>query len=340
MARDAYFVRAYNMAKRIELYDNYSNAAIMLLLGREVKRMGRNPGRLLALGMALLIGVRFVHGQTVANRTASPTTTPEGVRALRDLQYVRGGHERNRLDLYLPEKATGPLPVIVWVHGGGWTSGDKSHCPAIHFATKGFAIASINYRFSQHAIFPAQIYDCKAAVRWLRANAEKYGLDPKHIGAWGGSAGGQLVMLLGTTAGVKELEGPGGNADQSSSVQAVVDWFGPSDFLTLGPKDTRTKLLGGDALQNKQMAVKASPITYVSSKASPFLIMHGDQDHVVQLSQSETFARALKDAGVEATLVVVQGAGHSGPKFTSRENLKDIEEFFSKHLGKPIAGSP
>ena len=104
------------------------------------------------------------------------------------------------------------------------------------FAAKGYAVAAINYRFSQHAIFPAQIQDCKAAIRWLRANAQKYGLDSDHFGAWGSSAGGHLVALLGTTAGVKELEGPGGNADQSSRVQAVVDWYGPTDLLVGRPK--------------------------------------------------------------------------------------------------------
>lgn len=288
----------------------------------------------LALGIAFSPGLTSGLAQIQPEKSAAPPALPAGVRVLRNLEYIPSGHERNRLDLYLPEKAVKPLPVVVWVHGGGWVGGDKARSPAISFATKGYAVAAINYRFSQHAIFPAQIHDCKAAIRWLRANAAKYGLDVDHIGAWGGSAGGQLVMLLGTTAGVKELEGPGGNVEQSSRVQAVVDWFGPSDFLTLGPKDTRTKLLGGDALQNKPMAIKASPMTYVSSNSAPFLIMHGDKDNVVALSQSEIFDRALKKAGVESTLVVVKGAGHSGPKFTSPENLKLIEEFFGKHLRK------
>ena len=270
--------------------------------------------------------------------TAAKPSLPPGVKVVRNLEYVKDGHERNRLDLYLPEKPSHRLPVIVYVHGGGWVGGDKAQCPAISFAAKGYAVASINYRFSQHAIFPAQIHDCKAAIRWLRANARKYKLDSDHIGAWGGSAGGQLVMLLGTTADVKEFEGNGGNAKQSSRVQAVVDWFGPSDFLTLGSKDTRTKLLGGDALENKPMAIKASPMTYVSKDDAPFLIMHGDQDKVVALSQSEIFSQALKDVGVESALVVVKGAGHSGPAFRSPENMKLIEEFFARHLAgqKPV----
>ena len=167
-----------------------------------------------------------------------------------DLEYVEGGHERNRLDLYLPEKAEDRLPLIVWIHGGAWYAGSKEGCPAVPFAAKGYAVASINYRLSQHAIFPAQIEDCKAAIRWLRANAAKYNLDPDHIGVWGASAGGHLVALLGTTAGVKELEGQGGNLDQSSRVQCVVDWFGPTDLTTMGdegdkPGSPVALLIGG-----------------------------------------------------------------------------------------------
>ena len=271
-------------------------------------------------------------------RVAKPVVAPEGVQVLRDLEYVPSGHERNRLDLYLPEKATRPLPVIVYVHGGGWTRGDKTNGPAFPFAAKGYVVASINHRFSQHAVFPAQIHDCKAAIRWLRANASKYGLDPDHVGVWGSSSGGHLVALLGTTAGVKELEGPGGNAEQSSRVQAVVDWYGPTDFLTVGAKDTRTNLLGGDPQENKDKAVKASPMTYVSKDAAPFLIMHGDKDSTVPISQSGTFAQALQQAGAEATFVIVKGAGHGGPLFTSSENLKLIEDFFSKHLTTSGAG--
>ncbi len=155
---------------------------------------------------------------------------PDGVKAMRNLEYVPGGHERQKLDLYLPEKADGPLPVIVWVHGGGWQKGSKDNSPGIFLAAKGFAVASVGYRLSQHALFPAQIEDCKAAIRWLRANAKKYNFDPDHVGAWGGSAGGHLVALLGTTGGMKELEGKDGNLDQSSKVQCVLDWYGPTDF--------------------------------------------------------------------------------------------------------------
>jgi acetyl esterase/lipase len=203
--------------------------------------------------------------------------------------------------------------------------------------SKGFAAASINYRLSQHAKFPAQIDDCKAAIRWLRAHAKHYQLDPNHIGVMDESAGGHLVALLGTTGG-KEFDAPGPNAKQSDQVQAVCDWFGPTDFLHWGApltgkvEEVVTQLLGGPALTNKEKAAQASPITYVAKGDPPFLIMHGDQDPLVPLAQSEEFADALKKAGVEVTLRVLKGAGHGGPAFTSPENRQLIEEFFVKHL--------
>jgi len=288
----------------------------------------------------MFLGTGLTSGQQNSVRRAPKPVALMGVEVLRDLEYVPGGHERNRLDLYLPEKAARPRPVILYVHGGGWQGGDKSNGPAFRFAAKGYAVASMNYRFSQHATFPAQIYDCKAAVRWLRANARKYGLDADHIGAWGGSAGGHLVALLGTTAGVKELEGPGGNEEQSSRVQAVVDWFGPTDFLTVGAKETRTQLLGGDPQTNKEKALKASPMTYVSKDAAPFLIMHGDEDQTVPIAQSETFAAALKKAGADATFVVIKGGKHGGALFTNAESMKLIEDFFARHLARATPAQP
>ena len=269
----------------------------------------------------------------------SPPRLPDGVKVLRDLPYVEGGHERNRLDLYLPKRVDGRLPLIVWIHGGAWLTGSKDRCPAVPLTAKGYAVAAINYRLSQHAVFPAQIEDCKAAIRWLRANAAKYHLDSDRVGVWGASAGGHLVAMLGTTGGVKELEGTGGNPDQSSHVRCVVDWFGPSDLLTMAgshdnPDSPEACLIGGPVQENKEKARKASPLTYVSRDSAPFLIMHGDQDNTVPLGQSEALAEALKKAGVEVTLVVVPGNGHGGPGFGSPENRKLIEDFFAKHLGK------
>jgi acetyl esterase/lipase len=275
----------------------------------------------------------------ISQERPKPPRAPQGVKVLKDLSYVENGHERNRLDLYLPEKAEGRLPLIVWIHGGAWWAGNKEGCPAVPFAAKGYAVASINYRLSQHAVFPAQIEDCKAAIRWLRANSAKYHLDPDHVGVWGGSAGGHLVAMLGTAGGVKEWDRTGGNLDQSSRVQCVVDWFGPADMATMGkqadkPGTPVAQLIGGPVQENREKARKASPLTYVGKDSAPFLIMHGDKDYTVPLSQSEVLAEALKKAGVEVNLVVVAGNGHGGPGFNSPENRKVIEDFFAKHLGK------
>ncbi len=272
---------------------------------------------------------------------------PKGVQALRNLPYVANGHELQRLDIFLPEKPAGRLPLIVWIHGGGWAWGSKEDCPCVPLVAKGYAVAAINYRFSQHALFPAQIEDCKAAIRWLRANAAKYHIDPDHIGVWGSSAGGHLVALLGTTGGRKEFEGKDGNLDQSSRVQCVVDWCGPAEMLTMGkladkPDTVVAKLIGGPVQDNQEKARAASPLTYVSKDSAPFLIMHGDKDDTVPLAQSEKLTAALKKAGVEVQLCVIKGNGHGGPGFTSPESWKLIEDFFAKHLGEkkpPASGS-
>jgi len=255
---------------------------------------------------------------------------PEGVKALRDLEYVPNGHERQKLDLYLPEKGD-KLPLIVFVHGGGWRQGSKEGSPAIRFSGNGYAVASINYRLSQHAIWPAQIEDCKAAVRWLRANAAKYRLDPDRIGVWGGSAGGHLVALLGTTGDVKDFD-KGENLKFSSRVQAVCDWFGPADFTLWqdSNSDTLTQLFGGK--MTKAQALNASPVTYVTKGDAPFLIMHGDKDPLVAMAHSERLRDALKAAGVEVALDVLPGAAHGTPEFRSEESLAKIAAFFDKHL--------
>jgi acetyl esterase/lipase len=182
---------------------------------------------------------------------------------------------------------------------------------------------------SQESSFPAQINDCKGAVRWLRANAARYGLDPNRFAAWGASAGGHLVALLGTSGGVAELEGPVNGLKESSRVQAVVDWFGPTDLPQMGnfpsdiqhnaPDSPESKLIGGPILENQDKARKASPITYVSKDSPPFLIMHGDRDRVVPFNQGEELYAALKKAGVDATFIPVKGAGHGfgGPEVTT-----------------------
>lgn len=268
---------------------------------------------------------------------------PEGVSAHRDLAYVEGGHERQKLDLFLPAKANGPLPVLIWVHGGGWLAGSKDQCPPLRsgYVERGYAVASINYRLSSHAAFPAQIEDCKAAIRWLRAHAAEYGLDPKRFGVWGASAGGHLVALIGTSGDVKEFE-VGANLDQSSRVQAVCDWFGPTDFTvfvsTPGYESHATatspeaKLIGGAVMEHKDKAARVNSITYVSKDDPAFLIMHGDKDPTVPINQSQLLFDALKNAGVSAHFHTIHGAGHGGPGFAGTNIDEMVSAFFEERL--------
>lgn len=272
---------------------------------------------------------------------------PPGVRVLRDIEYVPGGGKSRSLDLYLPEQPGAPRPLVVWIHGGAWKSGTKDGNPAARLLEAGFASASVEYRLSQEAVFPAQIEDCKAAIRFLRANAAKYGIDPARIGVWGASAGGHLVALLGTAGDAKEFE-RGANAGVSSRVQAVCDWFGPANLLTMGvqsgpesrlqhdaPNSPESQLVGGPVQELKDKARAASPLTYVSTDDPPFLIMHGDRDPVVPFAQSQELHDALQRAGVESRLHVIQGGGHGGAGFNAPEVQAMIREFFTRHLLAP-----
>jgi acetyl esterase/lipase len=254
----------------------------------------------LVTGLSLTLGL----AQPGPKQPQRHFSLPPGVRALKDLEYGRAGSRALLLDLYLPEKSDKALPLIIWIHGGAWMAGSKdSPSPALRFTTNGYAVAQVGYRLSQEARFPAQIHDCKAAVRWLRANAAKYNLDPNQFIAWGSPAGGHLVALLGTSGGVAELEGNSNDLKTSSRVQAVVDWFGPTDFLHIGdaesnirhnaPDSPESKLIGSALLENKDKAAKASPITYVSKNAPPFLIMHGDKDRTGPFNQSERLYAVL-----------------------------------------------
>lgn len=264
---------------------------------------------------------------------------PEGVKTFKNLEYVPGGHERQKLDLYVPE-GEGPNPLVIWIHGGAFCTGSKDSCPALWLLEKGYAVASLNYRLSQHARFPAQIEDCKTAVRWLRAHAADYRLDPDRFGAWGASAGGHLAALLGVTGGVTEFE-KGENLDQSSRVQAVCDWFGPTDFTQMNkfpgdmdhdaPDSPESQLIGGPVQENQEKAQRANPITYVTADDPPFLIMHGDKDPLVPFNQSELLDAALRQAGATVTFHIVQGAGHG---FQDSKLDRMVLEFFNRHLHK------
>jgi acetyl esterase/lipase len=269
---------------------------------------------------------------------------PPGTQIHKDIAYVDGGGPNQTLDLYLPEKVDGKLPVIVWIHGGAWRSGDKnSWCPAVGMLAKGYALVDINYRlsFKDNAPWPDCLYDCKAAIRWVHANAAQYSFDPDHIGVWGHSAGGHLVTMLGLTNNNPKFEGDEGNLQFSSAVQAVDDWSGPSDLVPYLHKEAGkqygmiTQLIGGKkpTVPTDDEAAAASPLTYVSKNAPPFMIAQGMADPVVDPQGAVKLAAALKEAGVEVTLIQVPGAGHGigGPDLE-----KQGADFFDKHL-KPAA---
>ena len=276
-------------------------------------------------------------------------TLPPGFVAEYDVKYVPDGDAAQVLDIYFPEKrADKPLPLLIWIHGGGWSGGSKAECPFVKQLQRGYVAASIEYRFSQKAKFPAQIQDCQAAIRWLRANAAKYSIDPERIGVSGASAGGHLSALVGTSGGTNAFPAIGGNEVQSDRVQAVCDIFGPTDFWTVISQadadknvknifkwnngDPYSNLIGGKLGEDKEKCDAVSPVHYVSKGDPPFLILHGDRDALVPLAQSEELKDLLTEAGVEVTLQRLPGAGHGGPAFALPALVQLTTRFFDKHL--------
>lgn len=269
-----------------------------------------------------------------------------------DLAYAEASSAQ-KLDLYLPTAGSAPFPVVVMVHGGGFLMGDKSDGAGLagvdQLLEAGYAVASINYRLSGEATYPAQINDAKAAVRFLRANAGEYQLNPDKIGAWGASAGGNLVSLLGTTCGVTELEGAElGNADQSSCVQAVVDWFGPIDFLKMDEQfagtscpathnaaDSPESMLVGAPIQDVPDLVQTTnPMNYITPDDAPFFIENGTADCNIPPVQNKDLADALSAVigADQVSYVSLEGAGHGGAQFNTDENLQLVIAFLDKYL--------
>ncbi|MFN9036224.1 MAG: alpha/beta hydrolase fold domain-containing protein, partial [Planctomyces sp.] len=254
-------------------------------------------------------------GRVRADEKSAPKL-PAGVRMERDLAYVEGGDESQKLDLYLPEQpAAGPLPLIVHIHGGGWRGGSKFPCPFLVLVTRGYAVASIEYRFSQKAVFPAQIQDCQAAIRWLRGHAGKYGLDAEKVGVIGGSAGGHLSALVGTAGGAKAFPQIGGFSDQPDDVQCVCDIFGPANFATVmqqaaddkkvrnifkfnSDSDPYALLIGGNLETDWEKVAAVSPVHYITADDPPTLILHGTHDALVPYAQSVELAESLRAKGV------------------------------------------
>lgn len=289
----------------------------------------------------------FVKGRAQQQQPARQAPiVPDEVEVITDINYASTTNRKQALDLVLPKNRAGKkLPLIVYIHGGAWLAGSKSQGigSVMPYVKSGnFAGASVEYRFSQEAVWPAQIHDCKAAIRWLRGNAEKYNLDPDRIAVWGGSAGGHLSAMLGTSGGVKELEGDLGEFDSvSSRVQAVVDVCGPSDLLTItnSPSAIRhgladapeAKLLGGRIAEKVELARSASPVAFATKDDPPFMIVHGTKDLTVPFTQSEELNEALLKAGVTTKPVFIPmveaGHGIGGKEFSRR-----VAQFFDLHL--------
>ena len=263
-----------------------------------------------------------------------------------DVEYASVGDTKLKLDLFMPKDAgSKPKPCVVWIHGGGWQKGDKSngHPKVGRYAASGdYVAASVEYRLTDKAAWPAQIHDCKAAIRYLRAHAGELGIDPDKIGVWGESAGGQLVNMLGTSGDISELEGTLGVTNTSSRVQCVVDFCGPSDFLRLDEDMSPTsvagaaliKLFEGPLKLKKEVARQASAANYVSKDDPPFLIVHGTADPLVPIDQATSFFELQKKVGMKTSFIKMEGGGHI---IFGDEIFQRVRAFFDRELlGKDV----
>jgi acetyl esterase/lipase len=265
---------------------------------------------------------------------------PDTVTVQKNIEYGKGGDKALQLDLYSPKARTTPLPAVLFIHGGGWTSGYRQiyHYYCAKFAEHGYVVATASYRLAGEAPFPAAVEDVKCAVRWLRANAKKLGIDPNKIAAAGGSAGGHLAMMIGYSSDVSELEGKGGNADSSSRVQAVIDLYGPTDLTDESARSRKEvkRLMGGKAFDEVPDAYRlASPVTHVTKDDPPTLILHGSIDSTVPIHQAELLVEKLKSAGVVYEYDRVEGWPHTMDLDVdvNRHCMAKMFEFLDKQLG-------
>ncbi|MED6300446.1 MAG: alpha/beta hydrolase [Verrucomicrobiota bacterium] len=278
---------------------------------------------------------------TVINLFLLNLCSAEPVKEIKDIEFAKIKDHSLKLDLYLPEKAK-ESALVVWIHGGGWQKGSKNDCKVKWLNEHGYSVASISYRLSQIAKFPAQLHDCKGAIRWLRANSSKYGYKTNHIVVAGSSAGGHLAALIGTTSGNQRLEGDvGGNLNQRSSVSAIIDYYGPTDFI-LRSKTQPSRaneigsvvynLLGGGADKKVELAKLASAAYHVTKDDPPLLIFHGDKDNTVLIDQSEAITKVYKSKGLSVQMNVLSGKKHGGADFYQGENRQRVLKFLDKVL--------
>jgi acetyl esterase/lipase len=265
-------------------------------------------------------------------------------RRVRDVKFARAGDADLLLDLYLPEAPRAPVGLIVWVHGGAWRAGSRASVDLAGMTERGWAIASVDYRLSTVARFPAQVHDIKAAIRYLRAHAKEHGYPPAPVVVAGSSAGAHLAALVGVTNRHSDLEGSvGAERTTSSDVQAIVSLFGASNLTTIMSQSTPhgvnvrgpalELLLGAKPDAAAELARLASPVFHVDGREPPLLLLHGDQDIQMPVNQSLELQGAYEKLGLPVRLVVVHGAGHGGPAFTTPENLTLIDTFLRQALG-------
>lgn len=298
------------------------------------------------------------HGKPFVD-ISSGRSIPPGVRIIRDIEFARHGKQPLKLDILRPKTdGTRPSPAVVWIHGGSFHKGSRNvfYSPLFKLIPRGFILVSIDYRLSQDAVFPAQVQDCKCAIRWIRAHSKEYGIDPRRIGACGGSAGGDLATFLGTSAGEKSLEGDSGWKDQRSDVQAVADYYGPTDLQAIpkGFASTKAGIAFGTLIANSRFCPiseflgcsmwkdsdkcrAANPITYIRKRTAPFIILHGEKDQTVPLNQSLLLYEALKKHNTEAELVIIKNKGH---EFSDSQADSKMIEFFTRHLCKQMSVRP
>jgi acetyl esterase/lipase len=279
-----------------------------------------------------------------------PPTPGTGTFAtIEGIEWANVGGKPLLMDLRVPD-GPGPFPVILFLHSGAWITGDRTGGPAIRQASRGYAVASIDYELAPKSIWPAQIFDCKAAVRWLRANAAQYRLDPERVGVFGTSSGGHLAAVLGTSGGVAELEGPElGNPQFSSRVKAVVDFYGPTDLLKMdeqklpcyglsanSPFMPPSLLMGCPIQECREKTITSNPMTYLTPDDPPFLILQGQQDCLVPWQQSQMLYDALRETGIGAELHLLPTAEHADHQFDDQQWKQLVSDFLDANLRGPL----
>jgi acetyl esterase/lipase len=270
---------------------------------------------------------------------AAELVVPDNVTFQRDVEYANPDGQQLQLNIALPKNVQGTLPCILCIHGGGFRAGNREgyNNLLIKLAGRGYAAATMEYRLAPKYQFPAAIYDVKAAVRWLKANAAKYHIDPERIGVTGDSAGGHLVQFLGVTADIKRFEGDEGNPEQSSRVACVVNRYGPSDFTksygkSVDAAEVLPLWLGGNVETALQKHIVSSPLNWVTPAAAPTLILHGTEDKYVAYEQGVWMRDRLKSCGVEVEMLTLEGAGHGFKGADAKKAEQAMMDFFDKHL--------